>query len=44
MQAIVGLGPLDVILTGRAVSAQWVLTMGLASRLVPQKESLKERY
>ena len=31
-----------MILTGRAVSAQEALTMGLASRVVPKGESLKE--
>ena len=43
LQAIVGLGrALDMILTGRPVSAQEALTMGLASRVVPKGESLKE--
>ncbi|KAJ5498722.1 Crotonase core [Penicillium expansum] len=43
LQAIVGLGrALDMVLTGRPVSAQEALTMGLASRLVPKGESLKE--
>jgi enoyl-CoA hydratase/carnithine racemase len=43
LQAIVGLGrALDMILTGRPVSAQEALTMGLANRVVPKGESLKE--
>ncbi|CAI7641716.1 unnamed protein product [Penicillium viridicatum] len=43
LQAIVGLGrALDMILTGRPVGAQEALTMGLASRVVPKGESLKE--
>ncbi|KAJ5474262.1 hypothetical protein N7475_003828 [Penicillium sp. IBT 31633x] len=43
LQAIVGLGrALDMILTGRPVSAQEALAMGLASRVVPKGESLKE--
>lgn len=43
LQAIVGLGrAMDMILTGRPVGAQEALTMGLASRVVPKGESLKE--
>jgi enoyl-CoA hydratase/carnithine racemase len=43
LQAIVGLGrALDMILTGRPVSAQEALGIGLASRVVPKGESLKE--
>ncbi|CAI7651160.1 unnamed protein product [Penicillium bialowiezense] len=43
LQAIVGLGrALDMILTGRPVGAQEALSMGLASRVVPRGESLKE--
>jgi enoyl-CoA hydratase/carnithine racemase len=42
LQAIVGLGrALDMILTGRPVGAQEAFTMGLASRVVPEGESLK---
>jgi enoyl-CoA hydratase/carnithine racemase len=43
LQAIVGLGrAMDMILTGRPVGAQQALAMGLASRVVPKGESLKE--
>ncbi|CAL5872840.1 uncharacterized protein PFLUO_LOCUS7109 [Penicillium psychrofluorescens] len=43
LQAIVGLGrAMDMILTGRPVHAQEALTMGLANRVVPKGESLKE--
>ncbi|KAJ5807926.1 hypothetical protein N7474_009195 [Penicillium riverlandense] len=43
LQAIVGLGrAMDMILTGRPVGAQEALTMGLANRVVPKGESLKE--
>ncbi|KAJ5657082.1 hypothetical protein N7507_009032 [Penicillium longicatenatum] len=43
LQAIVGLGrAMDMILTGRSVSAQEALTMGLANRVVPKGESLNQ--
>lgn len=43
LQAIVGLGrALDMILTGRPVSAQEALQMGLANRVVPRGQSLQE--
>lgn len=43
LQAIVGLGrALDMILTGRPVSAQEALTMGLANRVVPKGKALEE--
>ncbi|KAJ5542706.1 hypothetical protein N7461_008709 [Penicillium sp. DV-2018c] len=43
LQAIVGLGrALDMILTGRPVGAQEALGMGLASRVVPKGDSVKE--
>ena len=43
LQAIVGLGrALDMILTGRPVSAQEALSMGLANRVVKKGESLQE--
>lgn len=43
LQAIVGLGrALDMILTGRAVSAQEALQMGLANRVVPKGHALLE--
>lgn len=43
LQAIVGLGrALDMILTGRPVSAQEALTMGLANRVVPKGNALQE--
>ncbi|KAJ5769770.1 uncharacterized protein N7511_001821 [Penicillium nucicola] len=42
LQAIVGLGrALDMILTGRPVTAQEALAMGLASRVVRKGESLR---
>ncbi|KAL3961367.1 hypothetical protein ACCO45_002890 [Purpureocillium lilacinum] len=41
--AVVGLGrALDMILTGRPVSAQEALQMGLANRVVPRGEALRE--
>jgi enoyl-CoA hydratase/carnithine racemase len=43
LQAIVGLGrAMDMILTGRAVSAQEALSMGLASRVVPKGKAFEE--
>lgn len=43
LQATVGLGrALDMILTGRPVAAQEALAMGLASRVVPKGQSLKQ--
>ncbi|GKT57947.1 enoyl-CoA hydratase isomerase family protein [Colletotrichum tofieldiae] len=43
LQAIVGLGrALDMILTGRGVSAQEALQMGLANRVVPKGKCLEE--
>lgn len=43
LQAIVGLGcAMDMILTGRTVSAQEALTMGLASRVVPKGTAVQE--
>jgi enoyl-CoA hydratase/carnithine racemase len=43
LQAIVGLGrAMDMILTGRPVGAQQALAMGLANRVVPKGDSLKE--
>lgn len=43
LQAIVGLGrALDMILTGRGVSAQEALQMGLANRVVPKGEALAQ--
>ncbi|KAL2683285.1 hypothetical protein Neosp_007755 [[Neocosmospora] mangrovei] len=43
LQAIVGLGrALDMILTGRGVSAQEALQMGLANRVVPKGQALAE--
>ncbi|OQD73071.1 hypothetical protein PENDEC_c017G01698 [Penicillium decumbens] len=43
LQAVVGLGrALDMILTGRPVGAQEALAMGLANRVVPKGESLKQ--
>ncbi|KAJ4507746.1 hypothetical protein HRR78_006750 [Exophiala dermatitidis] len=43
LQAIVGLGrALDMILTGRPVSAHEALTMGLANRVVPRGKALDE--
>ncbi|KAF4984196.1 hypothetical protein FDECE_17136 [Fusarium decemcellulare] len=43
LQAIIGLGrALDIILTGRAVSAQEALQMGLANRVVPKGQALAE--
>jgi enoyl-CoA hydratase/carnithine racemase len=43
LQAIVGLGrALDMILTGRAVSAHEALQMGLANRVVPKGQALAE--
>ena len=43
LQAVVGLGrALDMILTGRPVSAQEALQMGLANRVVPRGEALRE--
>lgn len=43
LQAIIGLGrALDMILTGRAVSAQEALAMGLANRVVPKGTALEE--
>lgn len=42
LQAVVGLGrALDMILTGRAVSAKEALAMGLANRVVPKGKSLE---
>jgi enoyl-CoA hydratase/carnithine racemase len=43
LQAIVGLGrALDMILTGRPVSAQEALSMGLANKIVPKGKALEE--
>ena len=43
LQAIVGLGrALDMILTGRPISAQEALAMGLANRVVPRGTALEE--
>ncbi|KAJ5678528.1 uncharacterized protein N7477_004161 [Penicillium maclennaniae] len=43
LQAIVGLGrALDLILTGRPVGAEEALSMGLANRVVPKGDSLKQ--
>ncbi|RVX70745.1 hypothetical protein B0A52_05396 [Exophiala mesophila] len=43
LPAIVGLGrAMDMILTGRAVSAQEALSMGLATRVVPKGSALVE--
>lgn len=43
LQAIVGLGrAMDMILTGRAVSAQEALSMGLANRIVPKGKAVEE--
>jgi len=43
LQAIVGLGrAMDMILTGRAVSAQEALAMGLANRVVPKGKAVEE--
>lgn len=43
LQAIIGLGrALDMILTGRAVSAQEALQFGLANRVVPKGKALEE--
>ncbi|KIW60291.1 hypothetical protein PV05_00521 [Exophiala xenobiotica] len=43
LQAIVGLGrALDMILTGRPVTAQEALSMGLANRVVPKGKALEE--
>jgi enoyl-CoA hydratase/carnithine racemase len=43
LQAIVGLGrALDMILTGRAVSASEAYAMGLANRVVPKGKALEE--
>lgn len=43
LQAIVGLSrALDMIMTGRAVGAQEALAMGLANRVVPKGDSLKQ--
>ncbi|KAF3039762.1 hypothetical protein E8E12_007797 [Didymella heteroderae] len=43
LQAIVGLGrAMDMILTGRAVSAQEALSMGLANRVVPKGKAVEE--
>ncbi|KIW87527.1 uncharacterized protein Z519_11850 [Cladophialophora bantiana CBS 173.52] len=43
LQAIVGLGrALDMILTGRPVSAPEALSMGLANRVVPKGKALEE--
>ncbi len=43
LQAIVGLGrAMDMILTGRAVSAQEAMSMGLANRVVSKGKALEE--
>ncbi|KAH7236420.1 ClpP/crotonase-like domain-containing protein [Fusarium tricinctum] len=43
LQAIIGLGrALDMILTGRAVTAQEALQSGLANRVVPEGQALAE--
>ncbi|KAI0882624.1 ClpP/crotonase-like domain-containing protein [Annulohypoxylon maeteangense] len=43
LQAIVGLGrALDMILTGRGVTAREALQMGLANRVVPKGQALRE--
>ncbi|KAI2789058.1 hypothetical protein POX_e07085 [Penicillium oxalicum] len=43
LQAIVGLGrALDMILTGRPVGAREAFTMGLANRVVPKGQALRE--
>ncbi|KAF1930589.1 enoyl coa-hydratase protein [Didymella exigua CBS 183.55] len=43
LQAIVGLGrAMDMILTGRAVSAKEALSTGLANRVVPKGKALEE--
>lgn len=43
LQAIVGLGrAMDMVLTGRAVSAQEALSMGLANRVVPKGKAVEE--
>ncbi|KAI6774990.1 hypothetical protein HG530_001748 [Fusarium avenaceum] len=43
LQAIIGLGrALDMILTGRAVTAQEALQFGLANRVVPEGQALAE--
>jgi enoyl-CoA hydratase/carnithine racemase len=43
LQAMVGLGrALDIILTGRPVSASEALDMGLANRVVPKGKALEE--
>ena len=43
LQAIIGLGrALDMVLTGRPVSAQEALSMGLANRVVPKGTALQE--
>jgi enoyl-CoA hydratase/carnithine racemase len=43
LQRVIGLGQaMDMILTGRAVSAQEALQMGLANRVVPKGESVNE--
>lgn len=43
LQAVVGLGrAMDMILTGRAVSASEAFSMGLANRVVPKGKALEE--
>lgn len=43
LQAVVGLGrAMDMILTGRAVSAHEALSMGLANRVVPKGKAVEE--